>query len=186
MNLIIVELLLSFPFLHVSLDKLESLLLLQVNADRNLLAAHIQFNRFSLPYLLLLLHTQFNVVHLLHVLQTLLQLYVSDTPVNDGFRFRIKLQILLSLFTVYVDRLLYYLTFGQTFSLLLSKVENLVAFPVQFGTYRISYKSRSTVFVCSHLKFHRHGDDAAVPCVDGYLHDGSHFTCHQLLLHFHG
>ena len=67
---------------------------------------------------------------------------------NDGFRFRIKLQILLSLFTVYVDRLLYYLTSGQTFSLLLSEIENLVAFPVQFGTYRISNQSRSTVFVC--------------------------------------
>ena len=105
---------------------------------------------------------------------------------NDGFCFRIKLKILLSLFTVYVDRLLYYLTSGQAFSLLLSEIENLVAFPVQFGTYRISNQSRSTVFVCSHLKLHRHGDDAAVPCIDGYLHDGSHFTCHQLLFHFHG
>ena len=70
---------------------------------------------------------------------------------NDGFRFGIKLQILLSLFTVHIDRLLYYLTSGQTFSLLLSEVENLVAFPVQFGTYRIGNKSRSTVLVCSHL-----------------------------------
>ena len=63
---------------------------------------------------------------------------------NDGFRFRIKLEILLSLFTVYVDRLLYYLTSGQTFSLLLSEIENLVAFPVQFGTDRIGKQSRST------------------------------------------
>ena len=70
---------------------------------------------------------------------------------NDGFRFGIKLQILLSLFTVHIDRLLNYLTSGQAFSLLLSEIENLVAFPVQFGTYRIGNKSRSTVFVCSHL-----------------------------------
>lgn len=154
MNLVIAELLLSFPFLHVTLDKPESLLLLQVNSDRNLLAAHIQFNQFSLPYLLLLLRTQFNVVHLLHILQTLLQFYVCDTPVNDGFCFRIKLQILLSLFTVYVDRLLYYLTSGQAFSLLLSEIENLVTFPVQFGTYRIGNQSRSTILsvvICSFI-----------------------------------
>lgn len=64
--------------------------------------------------------------------------------------------------------------------------ESIPAFDVCCGGFPCQpFSSRSTVFVCSHLKLHRHGDDAAVPCVDGYLHDGSHFTCHQLLLHFH-
>lgn len=47
MLLIVAEFLLSLPLLQIPLDDLETLKLFQVNTNRNLLAAYIQFNGFS-------------------------------------------------------------------------------------------------------------------------------------------
>ena len=100
MLFVVAEFLLSLPLLHITLDEFETLRLFQVDSDRNLLAAYIQFDRFSLAYLLLLLHTQFDVVDFLHILEFLFELNIRDTSMDDGFGFGIELQILLGLFTV--------------------------------------------------------------------------------------
>ena len=100
MLLVIAEFLLSFPLFHVALNDLEALGLFQVHTDRHFLATYIQLNRFSLAYLLLLLHAQFDVVDLLHVLELLFQLNIRNPAMNDGFGFGIELQILLDLLAV--------------------------------------------------------------------------------------
>ena len=68
---------------------------------------------FTLAYLLLLLHAQFDVVDLFHVLEFLLQLNIRDTAMNDGFGFGIELQILLGFLAVDLHGFLDDLTFTQ-------------------------------------------------------------------------
>ena len=121
MLFVVAEFLLSLPLLHIPLDEFETLRLFQVDSDRNLLAAYIQFDRFSLAYLLLLLHTQFDVVDFLHILEFLFELNIRDTSMDDGFGFGIELQILLGLFTVDFHSFLDDLTFVESFRFLLGQ-----------------------------------------------------------------
>lgn len=83
MLFVVAEFLLSFPLFHVALNDLEALGLFQIHTDRHFLATYIQLNGFSLAYLLLLLHAQFDVVDLLHVLELLFQLNVRYTAMED-------------------------------------------------------------------------------------------------------
>ena len=100
MLFVVAEFLLSFPLFHVALDDLETLRFFQIHTNRYFFTTYIQLNRFSLAYLLLLLHAQFDVVDLLHVLELLFQLNVRYPAMNDGFGFGIELQILLDLLAV--------------------------------------------------------------------------------------
>ena len=83
MLFVVAKFLLSLPLLQVPLDELETLRLFQIDTDRHFLTTHIQLNGFSLAYLLLLLHAQFDVVDLLHVLELLFQLNIRDTAMED-------------------------------------------------------------------------------------------------------
>ncbi len=68
MQVIITQFLLAFPFPEVAFDDFEALRLFEVDADRDLLSADIEFDRFTLAYLLFLPGAEFDVVHLLHIL----------------------------------------------------------------------------------------------------------------------
>lgn len=128
MQLVVTNLLLPFPFLQVALDDFEALRLPQVNADRHLLAADIEFHGLAVAYLLLLLRAQLDVVHLLHVLQLLFQPYFSYAAVNDGLRFRVKLEVLPGLFAVHIHGLLDDFPLSEAFRFLFRQGDSLVAF----------------------------------------------------------
>lgn len=112
MLVIITQLLLPFPFLQVALYHLEPLRFFEVNAYGNLLAAYVQFNGLSLSYLLLLLCAQLDVVDLLHVFQFLLQPDIRYLAVDDRFRFRVELQVLLRLLAIDLHGFLKHLAFA--------------------------------------------------------------------------
>lgn len=128
MLLVIAEFLLTFPLFHVALDDLETLRFFQIHTNRHFLTAYIQFNGFSLAYLLLLLHAQFDVVDFLHVLELLFQLNIRNPAMDNGFGFGIELQILLGLFSVYFHGFLDDLTLLEPFGFLFREAQHLVAF----------------------------------------------------------
>lgn len=184
MLLVIAEFLLSFPLFHVALDDLEALRLFQIHTDRHFLAAYIQLNGFPLAYLLLLLHAQFDVVDLLHVLEFLLQLNIRDTAMNDGFGFGIELQILLGFLAVDLHGFLDDLTFTQPLRFLLRQTQYRTAFLFKHGPYRISHECRVAVFIRYQLKFEGKCDKVSVPGTDGHLQERCDLSGSQFLLHF--
>ena len=142
-----------FPLFQVSLDDLEALWLFEVNTYGNFLAAHIQFDWFAVTHLLFLLCAQFDVVDLFHVFKFLLQLDVRHFAVDDRLGLRVKLQVLLCLFPVYIHGFLHDVTSFEPFRFLLGQQKDFVAIGFQFHPYRISHECGMTVFVGRHLEF---------------------------------
>ena len=68
-----------------------NLWLFEIDAHGDLLAAHVQLHGLAVPYLLLLLRAQFDVVYLLHVFEFPFHFDVRHPAVDDRFRFRVEL-----------------------------------------------------------------------------------------------
>ena len=164
-------------------QRFEALRLPQVNADRHFLAADIEFHGLAVAHLLLLLRTQFDVVHLLHVLQLLFQPYFGHTAVDDGFGLRVELEVLSGLFAVHIHGLLDDFAFFEAFRFLFSQAESLVAFRFKNCPDGIGHQGRVAQPVCHQLEFERQRDGVAVLCADGDLHEGRDLAGEQLFLH---
>ena len=133
---------------------------------------------------MLLLRAQLDVVHLLHVLQLLFQPYFSYAAVNDGLRFRVKLEVLPGLFAVHIHGLLDDFPLSEAFRFLFRQGDSLVAFRFESRPDGIGHQSRVALPVGHHLEFERQRDSIAILRTDGYLHKGRDFAGEQLFLHF--
>ena len=153
MLFVIAEFLLRFPFFQVALDNFEALRFFEVNTYGNFLSTHIQFDRLTVTNLLFLLGAQFDVIDLFHILEFLLQFDVRHLAVDDRLGLRVKLQVLLCLFTVYIYGFLYDVTSFEPFRFLLGQEKDFVAPGFQFRPYRISHECGMTVLVGCHLEF---------------------------------
>ena len=121
MLVVIADLHLLFPFLHITVHHLEALWLTEVNAYCHLLVTDIQFYRFTLDGSLFLVLAKSDVLDFLHFTELISNLDGSGILQDKGLRFLIKLDIFLLTHTILLDLLLDCFTILNQFQFLIRK-----------------------------------------------------------------